>query len=82
MMDHHEYGVNVSPKMLLETLAVAQFAMHQLDASREGGFNAGASMETHLKHIQMLIDECGRKRPVGTDGKHNSLHTPECGCRR
>jgi hypothetical protein len=33
-----------------------------------------------LEHIQAVLDECDRKRPTGTDGKHGNLHTDECGC--
>lgn len=34
----------------------------------------------YAKIIGDLIKECERKRPLGPDGKHGNLHTPECGC--
>lgn len=75
----HTYAVPVSPKMLLETLCVTQHALHQLEQARPG-YNAGGTIETHLERVQALMDECDRKRPTGRGGKHDDLHTDECGC--
>jgi hypothetical protein len=75
----HTYVIPVSPKMLRETMCVAEFALHELERQRPG-YSAGASIATHLEHIQAVLDECDRKRPTGTDGKHGNLHTDECGC--
>jgi hypothetical protein len=77
--DLHTYVVPVSPKMLLETLCVVEHAMHQPERERPG-YNAGGSIASHLERIRQLMDECERKRPTGSDGKHGNLHTPECGC--
>jgi hypothetical protein len=30
--------------------------------------------------IQSLIDVLDVHRPIGSDGKHGSRHTPTCGC--
>lgn len=73
--DVHGYAVADSPKMLRETLCVAQARIgnspHDEGRKRE-----------HIDRLQRLIDECDRKRPLGTNGKHDSLHTDECGCQR
>lgn len=75
----HTYAVPVSPKMLLETLCVVEHAMHELERQRPD-YNAGGTIASHLERIRQLMDECSRKRPIGPDGKHGRLHTPECGC--
>ena len=69
------YVVPDSPKMLCETLCVAQARIGNspLDESRKQG---------HIDRLQRLIDECERHRPTGSDGKHGDLHTPTCGCER
>lgn len=64
-------NVDQSPKMLRETLCLAQCAistMFENDTSR------------HLKALQELIDECDSHRPLGPDGKHGNRHTQTCGC--
>ena len=75
----HTYAVPVSPKSLLETLCVAEFALQELGRQRPG-YNAGGDIETHLEKVRELMAECQRKRPTGPGGKHDNLHTPECGC--
>lgn len=75
----HTYVVPVSPKMLLETLCVVEFALNELERQRPG-YNAGGRIESHLERVRALMSECDRKRPTGTGGKHDSLHTDECGC--
>lgn len=64
-----------SPKMLRETLAVAQARIGQ--SKHDGGRKA-----EHIARLQRLIDECERHRPTGPDGRHGNLHTPTCGCKR
>lgn len=67
------YSISDSPKMLRETLCVAQsrFGNSLLDEDRK--------ME-HINRLQRLINECDRHRPLGPDGKHGNLHTLTCGC--
>lgn len=31
-------------------------------------------------HLQKVIHEIDRHRPLGSDGKHGNLHTDTCGC--
>lgn len=77
--DLHAYVIPISPKMLLETLCVVEHALHALEKARPG-YNAGGPVSTHLGRIRHLMDECERKRPTGSNGKHDDRHTPECGC--
>jgi hypothetical protein len=69
----HSYNIDDDPKMLRETLAVAQseIANSLYNKSRQ---------QEHIKRLQRLINECDRKRPLGFDGKHGNRHTPTCGC--
>lgn len=80
LADLHTYVIPVTPKSLKETLCVVEFAMRELERQRPT-YNAGGTLDSHLQRIRLLIDECSRKRPTGSDGKHGSRHTPECGCR-
>ncbi len=73
-----EYSVTDSPKMLLETICVAQAGIAEL--MRKGQTSAGGSMRSHMDRLQRLADECNRHRPTGRGGKHGNLHTPTCGC--
>ena len=52
-------------KSLRETLCLAQ---------------QRADCASQKKHLQHLIDECDRHRPLGPDGKHGRRHTTTCGC--
>lgn len=61
-------------KMMRETLCAAQSAIMHSPT------NGGASRESHVKYLQILINECDRHRPIGTDGKHGNRHTATCGC--
>lgn len=61
-----------SPKMIRETLCVAQSAI--------AVFLAGPRNQEHIQRLQRLIDECDRHRPLGPDGRHGDRHTPTCGC--
>lgn len=78
--DLHTYVVPVSPKSLLETLCVVEFALQEMGRQRPG-YNAGGTVESHLERVRVLMDESKRKRPTGPDGKHGNRHTRECGCR-
>lgn len=61
-------------KMMRETLCVAQSAILHSPT------NGGASRESHVNLIQVLINECDRHRPLGPNGKHGTRHTATCGC--
>jgi hypothetical protein len=67
-----DLSVPDSPKMLRETLCVAQ-----ADVLLN---NISSRRREHSDRLQRLIDECDRHRPLGHDGKHGDLHTPTCGC--
>jgi hypothetical protein len=58
-----------SPKMLRETLCLAQSALVRVDGHM-----------SHIEILQRLINECDRHRPLGPDGKHGNRHTDTCGC--
>lgn len=77
--DIHTYAIPLTPKTLLETLRVAEHALQSLERERPG-LNAGGSIASHRERIRLLMDECERKRPTRSDGKHGNLHTTECGC--
>lgn len=62
-----------SPKMLRETLCVAQVAVGET-------YHRDPRAQEHLDRLQRLIDECDRHRPIGPNGKHDNRHTPTCGC--
>lgn len=72
------YTVPDSPKMLRETLCVAQAGIAEL--MRQGHRQAGRTMEDHMAQLSRLIDECDRHRPLDQAGKHGELHTETCGC--
>lgn len=60
-------------KTVREALCVAQAAI--------GNFpNRPSNWPQHIPHLQRLIDDIDRQRPIGTDGKHGNLHTPTCQC--
>lgn len=67
----HGYWIPDGPKELRETLCVAQTYV---------GLSGLDRAERDVARLQRLIDECDRKRPIGSDGKHGDKHTPECGC--
>lgn len=75
----HSYVVPVTPKSLRETLCVTEHALNELERLHPG-YDAGGPIASHLAKVRELLAECDRKRPIGTDGKHRNLHTPECGC--
>lgn len=67
------YEIADGPKMLRETLCVAQTRIGNSDLDQD-------RKREHIDRLQRLINECDRHRPVGSDGKHRDLHTPTCGC--
>ena len=69
------YEVPDGPKMLRETLCVAQGRIGN------AGLDDGRRRE-HIARLQRLIDECDRHRPIGPDGKHGygERCTATCGC--
>ena len=73
--DEYAYVIPDSPKMLCETLCVAQARIGN------SSYDEGRKRE-HIDRLQRLIDECDRHRPVGTDGKHGDRHTSTCWCKR
>lgn len=62
-----------SPKMLRETLCVAQMATLRLRSE-------DPRASEHIARLQQLIDDLDKQRPLGPDGKHGNRHTPTCGC--
>lgn len=66
-------NVDISPKALRETLCIAQTRIGNsgLDKHRQA---------SDIAHLQALIGECDRHRPLGPDGEHGDRHTPTCGC--
>ena len=69
--DTWAYVVPDGPKMLRETLSVAQHRLHSVEDARN---------VEHSKRLGRLIDECERHRPTDNACKHGNLHTPTCGC--
>jgi len=67
----YSYVTDDTPKMLRETLCLAQTALGQQNDSRA---------PYHVRRLQQLIDACDEMRPLGPDGKHDQRHTPYCGC--
>lgn len=65
------YVVPDGPKMLRETLCVAQTRI---------GLSGDPRAREHVDRLQRLVDECDRHRPIGPDEKHGTRHTPTCGC--
>lgn len=67
------YTIRDDPKMLRETLCVAQDVIGRSlpDTDRK---------HKHIARISRLITECDRHRPLGPNGKHGDRHTPTCGC--
>lgn len=74
-MDQHTYTIPDDPKMLRETLCLAQNAV----ATSRFNLTSGEYTD-YIQRLQRLINECDRKRPLGPNGKHGTQHTDECGC--
>ena len=68
-----EYRLADSPKMLRETLCVAQAAISSAHLTE-------LYARPHIDRLGRLIDECDRHRPIDNGGKHGDLHTATCGC--
>lgn len=66
------YEVHDGPKMLRETLCVAQALL--------GLATPPHRRDEHIARLQRLVDACDRHRPLGQDGKHGNRHTATCGC--
>lgn len=60
-----------SLKMIRETLCVTQARI---------GYAADPRNREHIDRLQRLIDSIDQQRPLGPDGKHGDLHTPNCQC--
>ena len=67
------YEIPDGPKMLRETLCVAQTRIGNSDLDHSHRWE-------HIDRLQRLIDACDVHRPLGQDGKHGDLHTATCGC--
>lgn len=65
------YALEDGPKMLRETLSVAQFLFSESNDPRR---------IEHIERLQRLIKECDRHRPLGPNGQHGERHTATCGC--
>jgi hypothetical protein len=60
-----------SPKMLRETLCVAQTHV---------GLSGDSRAQEHVERLGRLIEQLDVHRPLGPDGKHGDRHTATCGC--
>jgi hypothetical protein len=67
-----------SIKTLRETLCRAQWALNFVRTGSNP--NVSAWPEYDSDHLQSLIGEIDRHRPLGPNGKHGNLHTQTCGC--
>jgi hypothetical protein len=67
----YHYSLPNTPKMLKETLGLAQYLIGQSDDPRKN---------EHVQRLQDVINECERMRPISSNGKHGNLHTLRCGC--
>lgn len=71
--DTWAYVVTDGPKMLRETLSVAQNSVGRDQST-------STRCDEHVARLGRLIDECERHRPTDNACKHGNLHTPTCGC--
>jgi hypothetical protein len=72
--DLFSYEVHDGPKMLRETLCVAQSEISGSPWNED-------RKDEHVARLQRLIDACDVHRPLGPDGKHGGgRHTDTCGC--
>jgi hypothetical protein len=58
-------------KMLREALCAAQNALLHTTSSLA---------PSQAEHLGELVQEIDIHRPLGSNGKHGTLHTPTCGC--
>ena len=62
------------PKMVRETVCVAQMALGNLYGDKP-------DIRRHIDRLSRLADLCDQHRPLGPDGKHGTTRcTPTCGC--
>ena len=73
----HNYTLAMSPKTVHEQACVLQRALAEYRTYHK---LIGPTYDVADEFLQLLLDECNRKRPTGSDGKHGNLHTDECGC--
>lgn len=73
------YEISDGPKMLRETLCVAQVSINEFYKNRS---ITDGRWKEHIQRLERLIEECDTHRPLGVGGKHGDLHTPTCGCDR
>ncbi|CCW14625.1 hypothetical protein [Rhodococcus aetherivorans] len=60
-------------KTIHEALCVAQTAI--------GNFpEQPTNWPPYIQVLQNLINDIERQRPIGSNGKHGNLHTPNCQC--
>jgi hypothetical protein len=71
--DLFSYEIHDGPKMLRETLCVAQTRIGNADLDQDRKWE-------HIERLGRLINACDSMRPLGPDGKHGDRHTPTCGC--
>lgn len=62
-------------KMLRETLCRAQSALGSFLLVEELSY-----VPEDIKRIQGVIDQIDAMRPLGSNGRHGDLHTPDCEC--
>lgn len=68
-----DLDVPVPPAELLVSLKVARGLV--------AGWSVLGEHDRSVRHLDLLIDEVFRHRPVGDDGQHSpALCTPTCGC--
>jgi hypothetical protein len=68
--------------MLREQFALLRVSSKDLKMLREQlcMMQSVYSDPENLRRIQVLINQIDIYRPLGSDGKHDNLHTPTCGC--
>lgn len=71
MTDIHSDHPADTPKMIRETLCIAQWMINNFGSE---------SSAHHSDRIARLINDIDRQRPLGPDGKHGNRHTATCGC--
>jgi hypothetical protein len=62
-------------KVLREALCVAQGAIGQVYRGEQAEYG-----KRYSRRLGKVLDQIDEARPLGSDGKHGSLHTDVCGC--